>query len=68
VGQNEFLLCGGTVKPCRQGQVYQWGARNLPSGASPWAFQKTVNGTTTTVQSGTTDAAQGAVVTGTVYN
>lgn len=64
VGQNEFQLCGGP-NPCRPepGQVYTWGSRNLPAGASPWAFQKTLNGTTTTIQSGTVDAAQGAVVT-----
>lgn len=64
VGQNEFQLCGGP-NPCRQqpGQVYTWGSRNLPAGASPWAFQKTLNGATTTIQSGTVDAAQGAVVT-----
>lgn len=63
-GQNEFQLCGGP-NPCRQqpGQVYTWGSRNLPAGASPWAFQKTLNGATTTIQSGTVDAAQGAVVT-----
>lgn len=66
-GQNEFQLCG-PVKPCRAqpGQVYTWSANNLPSGPSPWAFQKRINGATTTIQSGTVDAAQGAVVTGTV--
>ena len=67
VGQNEFQLCGA-ISPCRpeSGQVYTWGSRNLPSGASPWAFQKRLGGTTTTIESGTLDAAQGAVITGTV--
>lgn len=64
VGQNEFQLCGGP-NPCRQqpGQVYTWGSRNVPAGASPWAFQKSLDGTTTTITSGTVDAAQGALVT-----
>lgn len=63
-GQNEFQLCGGP-RPCRSepGQVYTWGARNLPAGTSPYAFQKRLNGTTTTIQSGRVDAARGAVVT-----
>lgn len=68
-GQNQFQLCGGP-NPCRQepGQVYTWGSRNIPAGASPWAIQKSLNGTTTTIQSGTLDAARGAVVTAVVQS
>lgn len=68
-GQNQFQLCGGP-NPCRQqpGQVYTWGSKNIPAGASPWAFQKSLNGSTTTIQSGTVDAAQGAVVTAVVQS
>ncbi|MBO0702399.1 MAG: hypothetical protein J2P38_05670, partial [Candidatus Dormibacteraeota bacterium] len=66
-GQNEFQLCGAP-RPCRPepGQVYTWGARNLPAGTSPYAFQKRLNGSTTTIRSGTVNTAQGAVVTATV--
>lgn len=64
VGQNEFQLCGAN-DPCRSepGQVYTWGSKNIPGGASPWAFQKRLAGSTTTIQSGTLDATQGAVIT-----
>jgi hypothetical protein len=67
VGQNEFQLCGAG-DPCRSepGQVYTWGSRNIPGGASPWAFQERLGGTTTTIDSGTLDATQGAVITASV--
>jgi hypothetical protein len=67
VGQNEFQLCGA-INPCRSepGQVYTWGSRNIPAGASPWAFQERLGGATTTIKSGTLDATQGAVITATV--
>lgn len=67
VGQNEFQLCG-SIDPCRSepGQVYEWGARNVSAGPSPWAFQKRLGGATTTIRSGTVDAAQGALVTASV--
>lgn len=67
VGQNEFQLCG-PANPCRAepGQVYTWGSRNIPGGTSPWAFQERLGGTTTTIDSGTLDATQGAVITATV--